>query len=133
MVSTPIRITVGTVCVEAELNDGPTALEVVAALPIQATANTWGDEIYFAIPVRADLEPDATDVVELGDIGYWPPGSAFCIFYGKTPASTRDQIRAASAVSVIGRVLGDPAVLKATRDGTPVRVELASAQAQATC
>jgi hypothetical protein len=85
---------------------------------------TWGDEIYFAIPVKAKSE-SPREVVELGDLAYWPPGSAFCIFYGPTPASRGDEIRPASPVNVFGHVLGDPTVFKAVRSGTTVRVERA--------
>lgn len=81
-----IRITAGSVQLDAALNDTQTAQSVWAALPITAAANTWGDEIYFGIPVNADLE-QGREVVDLGDLGYWPPGRAFCIFFGPTPAS----------------------------------------------
>jgi len=106
-----IRIKLGEVEAEAELNDTKTARMVYDALPIEARPNTWGDEIYFPIPVKADPE-DPKDVVEEGDIAYWPPGNAFCIFYGKTPASLGDEIRPASPVNVIGKVLGDPKAFK---------------------
>ena len=92
---------------EAELNDTPTATQVAAALPIQAAFNTWGDEIYFAIPVDAELDDSARDVVEMGDLGYWPPGKAFCIFFGQTPVSQPGKIMPASAVNVIGKVVGN--------------------------
>ena len=77
-----IKINIGKLSMDAELNDTPTAKKVADALPIKSSFNTWGDEIYFSIPVKADLEPSAKAVVELGDIGYWPQGSAFCIFLG---------------------------------------------------
>jgi hypothetical protein len=79
-------------------------------------------EIYFGIPLTAGLE-DGREVVELGDLGYWPPGRAFCIFFGPTPASRGDEIRPASAVTVIGKVQGDPTVFKQVRSGSPVRIE----------
>ncbi len=119
---TMIRIAAGDVEVKAELNDSDTAQKIAAALPIEAAANTWGDEIYFSIPVAAG-EENPKAVVELGDLGYWPPGSAFCIFFGRTPASQGDEIRPASAVNVIGRVEGDPTVFKAVRSGEMVRIE----------
>jgi hypothetical protein len=102
-----IAIRVGTLTMEAELNDTPTAQQVAAALPIRTSFNTWGDEIYFAIPVNAKLDASAQEVVDMGDLGFWPPGKAFCIFFGQTPASQSGEIRPASAVNVIGKVTGD--------------------------
>ena len=119
-----IRITAGRVSAEAVLNGSQTALAVWDALPFSIAGETWGDEIYFGIPVKAKLE-DGRAVVNLGDLGYWPPGSAFCIFFGPTPASRGDEIRPASPVNVLGRVLGDPTVFKSVRSGTTVRVERA--------
>jgi hypothetical protein len=119
-----IRITAGRVSAEAVLNGSKTAEAVWDALPFSIPGETWGDEIYFGIPVKAKPE-DARAVVSLGDLGYWPPGSAFCIFFGPTPASRGDEIRPASPVNVLGRVLGDPTVFKSVRSGTTVRVERA--------
>ena len=119
-----VRITAGAVSVVATLFDSPTAKAVLAALPITGRASTWGDEIYFAIPVVADEEPGSSAVVELGDVAHWPPGSALCLFFGSTPASRGNEIRAASAVNAVGRVEDDATVLRQVRDGTPVRVEL---------
>ena len=119
-----IRISAGPVTVFASLGDSPTARAVLAALPITGRASTWGDEIYFGIPVDADEEPGSSAVVELGDVAYWPPGSALCLFFGSTPASRGNEIRAASAVNAVGRVEDDATVLRQVRDGTPVRVEL---------
>ena len=118
-----IRITVGDVVLDAELNDSRTAREIWKSLPLTSDFNMWGDEIYFSIPVEAGPE-NSQEVVELGDLGYWPPGHAFCIFYGLTPASTGDEIRPASPVNPIGRILDDVEVLKseaAKADG--VRIE----------
>mgnify|MGYP000569066247 CR=1 FL=1 len=117
-----IRITAGSVSVTAELNDSRTAEAVWQALPIEARAATWGDEIYFAIPLSLS-EENAQETVALGDLGYWPPGKAFCIFFGPTPASRGGEIRPASPVNVLGRVLGDPTLLRAVRAGETVRVE----------
>ncbi|MCX7840091.1 MAG: cyclophilin-like fold protein [Anaerolineae bacterium] len=111
-----IQITSGNLTVFAELNDSPTARAIWDALPITARANRWGDEIYFAIPVKCAQEPDARDVVQMGELGYWVPGHAFCIFFGPTPASEGDEIRAASAVNIIGRVEGDARVFKQVKD-----------------
>ena len=118
----PIRITVGSVTLEAELNDSRAAQMVWDALPFEANGQTWGDEIYFRIPVDARLE-NPKPVVDLGDIGYWPDGHAFCIFYGKTPASSEYDIVAASPVDVIGRVQSDVSVLMGTTRPGRVRVE----------
>jgi hypothetical protein len=120
---TAIRITVGERSLAAELNDTPTAQAIADALPLEVAASTWGHEIYFGIGVDAPLEPDARDSVQLGDLGYWPPGQAFCIFYGRTPVSTSTEIRPASPVNVVGRVLDDPTELMGTANGTRVRVE----------
>ena len=81
-----IVITAGQTQVEAELNDNPTAASIADALPIKAKAQRWGGEIYFSIPVTADLEPDSREVLQAGELGYWPTGKAFCIFFGPTPA-----------------------------------------------
>lgn len=111
---------------EASLTDESpdTAKKIWEALPVEARANTWGDEIYFGVPVDADPE-NPREVVELGDLAYWSPGNAFCIFFGRTPASRGDEIRPASAVNVFGRVEGDPKVFKKVRSGERVKVERA--------
>ena len=102
-----IKIRIDNLSIEAELNDSPTARKVAKALPITASFNTWGDEIYFAIPVDAELDETAREEVEMGDLGYWPSGKAFCIFFGQTPMSESGRIVPASAVNIIGRVIGD--------------------------
>ena len=119
-----IKISTGGVEVTALLNDSRTAYLVWAELPIEASGSTWGDEIYFRTPVQAE-EDDAREVVEMGDLGYWPPGQAFCLFFGPTPASSGDEIRPASPVNVLGRIEGDPTVLRAVRAGERVVVERA--------
>jgi hypothetical protein len=111
-----IRIVVGKLELEASLNETRTATKVFEALPITSTVNTWGDEIYFTIPVRAGPE-DAQELVNLGDIGYWPPGKAMCLFFGKTPISRNDEIRPASPVNIIGKVEGDLKLLRKVKDG----------------
>ena len=116
-----ITIAAGAVEVSAELNDTDAAEAVWNALPISASGNTWGDEIYFRIPVAAEPE-DLREVVDFGDLAYWPPGSAFCIFFGPTPASQGTEIRPASPVAVIGRITGDPAQLRQVPAGTTVTV-----------
>lgn len=117
-----IKIRAGDVQVIAELNDTRTADAIWEALPLSAAGNTWGDEIYFAIPLKLQAE-NAQAVVSLGDLGYWPSGNAFCIFFGPTPVSRGQEIRPASPVNVFGRVTGDPTVLKKVRDGETVTVE----------
>lgn len=123
-----IRISAGKVVATAVLMENATADAIWNALPIEASGNTWGDEIYFGIPVHVAQEKRASDVVELGDLGYWPPGHAFCIFFGPTPASQGDEIRAASAVNVFGKVEGDPKVFKQVRHGEKVRLEAAGSE-----
>ena len=118
----PVRITAGSVTVAAELNDSRTAAAIVKALPIEAKAETWGDEIYFSIGRSLPAE-SPREVVELGDLGYWPPGQAFCIFFGPTPMSRGDEIRPASAVNVVGRVVGDARAFVRVRAGSRVRIE----------
>jgi len=118
-----IAIRIGTLSIEAELNDTPTAKKIAAALPLRTSFNTWGDEIYFAIPVNADLDDSAQDVVEVGDLGYWPPGKAWCIFFGQTPVSQPGKIMPASAVNVIGKVLGDATQFKTVMREREVIVE----------
>jgi hypothetical protein len=118
-----IRITAGQVSVEAELNASPTAQAIRAALPITGRANTWGDEIYFSIPVKMERAPDARAEMGVGEVAYWPAGNAFCIFFGPTPASSGDAPVAASPVNVLGRVLGDATLFRAVPDGAEVRLE----------
>ena len=117
-----IRITAGEVSATATLNDTKTAGAIWEALPIEARANTWGDEIYFSIPIHLDTERGQA-VVQLGDLGYWAPGSAFCIFFGPTPVSRGNEIRPASEVTVFGKVEGDPLVFKKVPGGTRVRID----------
>ncbi len=123
MDSRRIVITAGDVEVTAELNDTPTADAVWEALPFEAAASTWGDEIYFGIPVTAEQEPGSSAVVEMGAVAYWPPGFALCLFFGRTPASRGNEIRAASAVNVIGSIDGDATVLKQVPDGEGITVD----------
>lgn len=107
-----IAIRVGSLELKGVLNDTPTGRKIAGVLPLKSTFNTWGDEIYFPIPVEADLEKTAREEVEVGDLGYWPAGNAFCIFFGPTPMSREGKIIPASAVNIIGKVLDDAALLK---------------------
>jgi hypothetical protein len=120
-----IRILMSDLKVEAELNESKTAQLIWEALPIKAKANTWGEEIYFGIPVKTGMEEGAREIVSLGELGYWPTGHAFCIFFGPTPASQGNEIRAASAVNIIGKVLSDPKVFREAKDGTKITIEKA--------
>ncbi|MCZ6700310.1 MAG: cyclophilin-like fold protein [bacterium] len=119
--SLTIQITVGDLVLRANLHDTETARRVWEALPLEADGSLWGDEIYFEIPVEMD-EEDPQEVVEVGDLGYWPTGQAFCLFWGPTPASEGDEIRPASAVNVFGRIVEDARLL-GTATTTHVRVE----------
>lgn len=119
-----IKITAGGVSAAATLNETRTAQTIWDALPIKARASSWGDEIYFSIPVDMDTEK-GQEVVELGDLAYWEPGSAFCIFFGLTPMSRGDEIRPASEVTVFGKVEGDPTPFRAVSSGAQVTVERA--------
>ncbi len=120
-----IRILVSDLKIEAELNESKTAQSVWEALPIEAKANLWGEEIYFAIPVKTGLEAGSREIVSAGELGYWPTGHAFCIFFGPTPASQGNEIRAASAVNIIGKVLTEPKVFLKVKDGAKVTLEKA--------
>ncbi len=117
-----IRIKAGSVAALAELDDTRAADAIWQALPLTGSAHTWGDEIYFSIPVDIDLEK-GQEVVNSGDLGYWPPGKAFCIFFGLTPASRGNEIRPASAVEVFGRLANEPGVFSNVKDGEKIVVE----------
>ena len=119
-----ITIEAGEVRAEAELNDTETAGLIWDCLPVEATANTWGDEVYFDVPVKTGLE-NAVEVVDVGDLGYWPQGSAFCIFFGPTPMSRGNEIRPASAVNIVGKVSGDATIFRAVSDGQAIRLSKA--------
>jgi len=122
MLDKKITITVKDIKMGAELNDSNTAQKIWDALPIEGNVNTWGDEIYFSIPVNIGLE-NAKAVVLEGDLGYWPPGNAFCIFFGLTPASQVDEVRPASPVNIFGKVIGDPKVFKKVSSGAKIIIE----------
>jgi len=117
-----IVITVDGITLAATLNESPTATKVWEALPIQAEASTWGDEITFEIPVDAAQAPDARALVDVGTLGYWPVGKAFCIFFGPTPASTGSRPQAYSPVNILGEVTDDATRLCGVRHGALVRI-----------
>lgn len=120
----PIRIIVGDQRpVEAVLNDTNCAQALVEALPIQGEASLWGGEIYFTTELDVDLNETASDTVEIGQIGYWPPLSAVCLFCGQTPVSTPGTIRPASAVNIIGHITSEIGALKTVQEGDTIRLE----------
>jgi len=120
-----IQITAGDVSEAAVLEDNPTGDAIWEALPIEGQVNTWGEEIYFSIPVHLDQAGDARETVDMGNLGYWPSGNAFCIFFGRTPMSRGDEIRPASAVNVFGQVEGDATIFTSVDDGTRIEIEKA--------
>ncbi len=120
-----IIISAGDISLAAELNDSLTARQIWERLPMAGTANVWGEEIYFEIPVTAEQEPDARAQVEVGELGYWPVGRAFCIFFGPTPASIDERPRAYSPVNVLGRIVGDATQFRRVQDGAPVQLRRA--------
>ncbi|KUG20929.1 MAG: hypothetical protein KO206_01445 [Methanomicrobiaceae archaeon] len=120
---TPIRIIIEDLVLEAELSDTPCAEAIARILPIEAVPHVWGDELYFEIPVSLPPDETATTRVNAGDIGYWPPGRALAIFFGRTPMSTDDRPVPASAVNPVGAIRGDAAVLRGVRGARRIRIE----------
>jgi hypothetical protein len=121
-----IRIVLEKGELEAVLDDSPTAIAIQAALPLQGDVARWGDEIYFTVPVRVEEAEDARQDMAIGELGYWPVGAAFCIFWGPTPASTGPLPRAYSNVNPFGKIEGEReavlAVLSTARDGQAISV-----------
>jgi len=117
-----IKISSGSVAAYAVLNTTAVADAVWRALPLEVKMQTWGDELYGSIPLHLGLE-SPQEVVERGDIAYWPPGHALCVFFGPTPASIGDEPRAAGDVTVFGHVDGDPGVFRLVRGGEKLRFE----------
>ena len=112
----------GTIEAELTTENSQTAERIWEALPIKGKANRWGDEIYFSIPVSVEEEHSRADV-EVGAVAYWPPGSALCIFFGRTPASKSEKPRAASPVNVFAKVKGDVTAFRNVHDGDAVTIE----------
>jgi hypothetical protein len=117
-----IKIKAGAIKVQAELNSTRIARSLLQILPLKAKVNTWGDEIYFDVPLNMEIE-DGKQVVEMGDVAYWPDGPSLCLFFGRTPASRGNEIRAASPVTILGEIVGDPKVLKAVKPGADITIE----------
>ena len=118
-----ILITISNLSVSAELNNSVSADKIWEALPLSGSANVWGDEIYFEIPVSLKEVSDAQQEVEVGTLAYWPPGSALCVFFGKTPVSTNDKPKAYSPVNVLGLVDGDSRVFKIVEAGDQIVID----------
>lgn len=121
--SRKVLIKLDEIVVEAELFDTITADKIIDALPIESVGSLWGDEVYFRTDISAALDETSKTVVNLGDIGFWPPSKAICIFYGKTPNSTEDEIKPASAVNIIGKVTSSIEVLKKVKEYCEVTIE----------
>ncbi len=122
-----LKFKAGNVECEIELYDNLAPItvgEILKALPIESETNRWGDEIYFTTNIEVEVEENSRDVVELGDVAYWIPGKAICLFFGKTPISD-DKIRPASAVNVIGKIVSNIEALKGVREGEKVVLEKA--------
>lgn len=117
-----IIIRTGEIEVKSEIILNETGKAIYSKLPIKSTVNRWGEEIYFSIPLEIPRSSDAREVVELGELGYWPEGSAFCIFFGKTPSSRGDEIRAASPVNIFGKIDGDAKVFLEVEGGSQISV-----------
>ena len=123
-----IKIITPEVEMEAELNQSDTAQAIWEVLPIEGKVKTWGEEIYFEIPAKKNLDdplppPKGGKVVKEGDLAYWPEGQCFCIFFGKTPISTETEIKPASAVTLIGKLLDDPKKFKKVKTGQKITIE----------
>jgi len=120
-----VALLCGSVIIEMELLATPTAQAIIEALPFESRAQTWGEEVYFATPISAKLEPDARQIVQPGTVCFWTEGSALALPYGRTPISTDQRPKLASRCNVLGRIVGDPRRLSKIDTGQSVRVELA--------
>lgn len=123
--ATKIKITIGTVRLDGELLDTACARAIAEKLPIETEPNVWGDEFYFAIPVKMVLDETATKQVKVGDIGYWPPGNALAIFFGPTPMSSGSEPVPAGEVNLVGHITGDATLLRKARGQSVIKIEKA--------
>src|SRR5438270_14032545 len=123
-----VGITAGKVTLEAERRDTPTMQALAEALPYEANAQTWGEEVYFTTPVSATLEPDAKQVVDPGTVCFWTEGDALALPYGRTPISTDERPKLAARCNVLGTLAGDPRALSGIKAGARIRVENADAK-----
>ncbi|GLO60323.1 hypothetical protein MACH09_08310 [Vibrio sp. MACH09] len=119
-----IEVKVGTITLDIQLNESDTASELLSELPIRSRVRRWGDEIYFPTPVDMDVSADAQEIVEVGDVAFWPPDQALCLFFGPTPCSQNGKPQAASAVNVVGKLLGDVTILARVTDNSQIEVRL---------
>jgi hypothetical protein len=121
----PIRIFAGATTLEGEFFDTACGRAMADMLPIEARPHEWGDEFYFEVPVKMELDGSATTAVKVGDIGYWPPGAALAIFFGPTPLSVGDDPVPASAVNIVGRIITGARDLRKERGVQKIRIEKA--------
>jgi uncharacterized protein len=118
-----IKMTIGSVVLEAELLDTPTAEAIWKALPITSKASTWGEEVYFSTPVHVEREPNAREIVQPGELAFWIEGDSIAIGFGRTPISQGNEIRLAAKTNIWGKAKGDVKMLKPVKSGAPIKVE----------
>jgi hypothetical protein len=118
-----LKMTIGSVVLEAELLDTPTAEAIWNALPFTSKANTWGEEVYFSTPVHVKREADARDVVQSGELAFWIEGDSIAIGFGRTPISQGNEIRLAARTNIWGKAKSDVKQLKSVKSGAPIKVE----------
>ncbi len=119
-----IEIKIGLLKIQAKLQITPTTQKLLKILPCESTANTWGEEVYFKVPMETSLEPNAQQVVEPGTIGFWVEGNSLAIPFGPTPISQGNECRLAARVNILGKVEGDPKILKKVKSGDAVKLKI---------